>query len=60
MNNIKFNAVTLVKIGSEVLGGNGGGRPEMAMGGGPLVENADAALEAIRTFIKNSEQERLK
>lgn len=43
-----FNAVDLVKIGAEVLGGNGGGgRPDMAQAGGPDGAQAQAALEAI-------------
>jgi alanyl-tRNA synthetase len=34
----------LIKAASKVLGGGGGGRPELAQGGGPLVENLDEAL----------------
>jgi len=41
----KLSAVDLVKIGSEALGGKGGGgRPDMAQAGGP---NADAANDAV-------------
>ncbi|MGL4636766.1 MAG: alanine--tRNA ligase [Beijerinckiaceae bacterium] len=44
----RFNAVDLVRVGSEALGGKGGGgRPDMAQAGGPNGEAADAALEAI-------------
>ena len=44
----RFNAVDLVRIGSEQLGGKGGGgRPDMAQAGGPDGAKADAALEAI-------------
>ncbi|MGY4480599.1 alanine--tRNA ligase [Bradyrhizobium sp. USDA 3364] len=44
----RFNAVELVRRGSEVLGGKGGGgRPDMAQAGGPDGAKADAALSAI-------------
>ena len=44
----RFNAVDLVRKGSEALGGKGGGgRPDMAQAGGPDGSKADAALEAI-------------
>jgi len=48
----RFNAVDLVRIGSEVLGGKGGGgRPDMAQAGGPDASKAEAALEAIRNAV---------
>ncbi|KAF0127500.1 MAG: alanyl-tRNA synthetase, partial [Xanthobacteraceae bacterium] len=44
----KLNAVDLVRVGSEALGGKGGGgRPDMAQAGGPDGTKADAALAAI-------------
>src|SRR5215203_3892280 len=44
----RFNAVELVRKGSEALGGKGGGgRPDMAQAGGPNGAKADAALSAI-------------
>jgi alanyl-tRNA synthetase len=44
----RFNAVELVRKGSEVLGGKGGGgRPDMAQAGGPNGAKANAALSAI-------------
>jgi alanyl-tRNA synthetase len=43
----RFNAVDLVRKGGEVLGGKGGGRPDMAQAGGPNGANAEAALAAI-------------
>jgi alanyl-tRNA synthetase len=47
------NAVDLVKIGAQKLGGTGGGgRPDMAQAGGPAGERAEAALEAIAAAIK--------
>jgi alanyl-tRNA synthetase len=48
----RFNAVDLVRIGSEKLGGKGGGgRPDMAQAGGPDASQADAALTAIAATI---------
>jgi len=48
----RFSAVDLVRKGSEVLGGKGGGgRPDMAQAGGPDGGKADAALEAIATAL---------
>src|SRR5262249_30116449 len=44
----RFNAVNLVRVASEALGGKGGGgRPDMAQAGGPDGGKANAALEAI-------------
>jgi len=47
-----YNAVDLVRIGAEVLGGKGGGgRPDLAQAGGPDGARADQALEAIAAKI---------
>ena len=44
----RFNAVELVRVGSEKLGGKGGGgRPDMAQAGGPNGGGAQAALDAV-------------
>jgi len=44
----RFNAVNLVRVASEALGGKGGGgRPDMAQAGGPDGTKASAALSAI-------------
>lgn len=44
----RFNAVNLVRIASETLGGKGGGgRPDMAQAGGPDGAKASEALAAI-------------
>jgi alanyl-tRNA synthetase len=44
----RFNAVNLVKVASEALGGKGGGgRPDMAQAGGPDGAKAAEALAAI-------------
>jgi len=48
----RYNAVELVKLGAQVLGGSGGGgRPDMAQAGGPNIEQIAAALDAIETAI---------
>ena len=47
----KYNAVDLVKIGAEALGGKGGGgRPDMAQAGGP---NPAAANDAVGVIEKS-------
>lgn len=46
------DAVTLVRVAVEALGGKGGGgRPDMAQGGGPDGDKAEAALATIREAI---------
>jgi alanyl-tRNA synthetase len=48
----RFNAVDLVRKGSEALGGKGGGgRPDMAQAGGPDGTKANAALSAIEQAL---------
>ena len=48
----RFSAVDLVRAGVEALGGKGGGgRPDMAQGGGPDGSKAEAALDAARGLI---------
>jgi alanyl-tRNA synthetase len=48
----KVSAVDLVKLGVAELGGKGGGgRPDMAQGGGPDAAKADAALAAIKSAL---------
>jgi alanyl-tRNA synthetase len=49
----KFNAVELLKKGVEAVGGKGGGgRPDMAQGGGPDGAKLQAALDAIASAMK--------
>jgi len=51
----RFNAVELVRKGSEALGGKGGGgRPDMAQAGGPDGAKADAALSAIEKAMASA------
>ena len=46
------DAVDLVRVGAEVLGGKGGGgRPDLAQAGGPDGARAEAALDAIAARI---------
>ena len=48
-----FDAVQLVRIGAEALGGKGGGgRADMAQAGGPDATKADAAITAIKTALQ--------
>jgi alanyl-tRNA synthetase len=48
----RISAVDLVKVGSEALGGKGGGgRPDMAQAGGPDAAKAGAALAAIEKAL---------
>ena len=46
------NAVDLVRAGVEALGGKGGGgRPDMAQGGGPEGDKAAAAIDAVKAAL---------
>ena len=48
----RLSAVDLVRAGVEALGGKGGGgRADMAQGGGPDGSKADAALDAVRQAL---------
>ncbi|ALR21142.1 alanine--tRNA ligase [Sphingobium baderi] len=47
-----ISAVDLVRAGVETLGGKGGGgRPDMAQGGGPDGDKAAAAIEAVKAAL---------
>ena len=49
----RVSAVDLVRAGVEALGGKGGGgRPDMAQGGGPNGADADDAIAAVRTALE--------
>ncbi|MBA3527519.1 MAG: alanine--tRNA ligase, partial [Sphingomonas sp.] len=51
----KISAVELLKAAVAALGGQGGGgRPDMAQGGGPDGDNADQALAAVRGALENA------
>ena len=46
------DAVNLVKIGSKVIGGKGGGgRADFAQAGGSIVEKIDDSFEKIKSLI---------
>jgi alanyl-tRNA synthetase len=48
----KIDAVNLVKIGSEIIGGKGGGgRADFAQAGGSIVEKIDESFEKIKSLI---------
>lgn len=48
----RFDAVALVRAGVEALGGKGGGgRPDMAQGGGPDGAKADDAIAAVKALL---------
>ncbi|MEQ1755754.1 MAG: alanine--tRNA ligase [Micropepsaceae bacterium] len=52
----RFNSVELLRKGVEMVGGKGGGgRPDMAQGGGPDGTKVQAALDAILAMIKQAE-----
>ncbi|WP_029040870.1 alanine--tRNA ligase [Cucumibacter marinus] len=49
----RFDAVALVRAGVEALGGKGGGgRPDMAQGGGSEPGKADDAIAAVRALVE--------
>jgi alanyl-tRNA synthetase len=49
----RFNAVDLVRAGVTALGGQGGGgRPDMAQGGGPDGGKADEAIAAVKAALE--------
>ena len=41
----------LVKEGAKLVGGSGGGKPELAQAGGPLGEKLDEALAAAGALV---------
>ena len=48
----KIDAVNLVKIGSEIIGGKGGGgRADFAQAGGSIVKKIDESFEKIKSLI---------
>jgi len=50
----RFSAVDLVRAGVEALGGKGGGgRPDMAQGGGPDGSKAAEALDAVKAALSS-------
>ena len=49
----RVSAVDLLRAATPELGGKGGGgRPDMAQGGGASVDNADAAIAAAKAVLE--------
>jgi alanyl-tRNA synthetase len=48
----RFNAGTIIKQISAVVGGGGGGRPDMAQAGGTMPEKLDQALEKAYEIVE--------
>ncbi|TGN20073.1 alanine--tRNA ligase [Leptospira idonii] len=53
LNDAGVHCGNLLKTSLELLGGKGGGRPDMAQGGGKNPEQIDSALESAVNEIKN-------
>ncbi len=54
----RYDAVALVRLGAEILGGKGGGgRADMAQAGGPEADRAEAALAAVEQALSERESE---
>ncbi|MEN8170089.1 MAG: alanine--tRNA ligase [Pseudomonadota bacterium] len=49
----RIKAGDLLKMVAEQVGGKGGGRPDMAQGGGSQPENLDAALASVADWVAN-------
>jgi alanyl-tRNA synthetase len=47
----KYNAPSLVKIGADIMGGRGGGKPDLAQAGAADGSKAQAAVDAIAAAI---------
>ncbi|MFZ2471685.1 MAG: DHHA1 domain-containing protein [Methanothrix sp.] len=47
-----IKAGSIIRAAARALGGGGGGRPELAQGGGPNVEKLDEALAAGREAMR--------
>ena len=49
----KIKAGDIIKNMAPIVGGKGGGRPDMAQGGGTQPENITESLRFIKDYIKN-------
>ena len=47
-----YHAGNIIKVIANIVGGNGGGRPDMAQAGGPQVEKLDEALKKAEELIR--------
>ena len=50
----QYHAGNLLKEIAQIVGGSGGGRPDMAQAGGSQPENLDKALEQVSKLIQNN------
>jgi alanyl-tRNA synthetase len=50
----KIKAGDLIRTAAPLVGGKGGGRPDIAQGGGSKPEELNAALAAVKRFIEDS------
>ena len=48
----KYHEGNIIKSKAEIVGGSGGGRPDMAQSGGPLVYKLDEALKKAQELIR--------
>ena len=48
-----FDAKEIIKTGSEIIGGGGGGKPEMAQAGGQHKEKLNDALKMMSRMVTN-------
>ena len=49
----RFKAGDIMKLAAEAVGGKGGGRPDMAQGGGTDCAAIPAALQAARDYCRS-------
>jgi alanyl-tRNA synthetase len=49
-----YHAGQIIKDMAVILGGTGGGKPDIAQSGGKDPEKLDAALDALYTIIKST------
>lgn len=49
----QFKAGDLMKVSAEIVGGKGGGRPDMAQGGGTDLSKLSEALENVRNWVES-------
>jgi alanyl-tRNA synthetase len=50
----RFNASEIMKRLAAEVSGTGGGRPDMAQGGGPRVEKIDGVIRSLYAMIEKS------
>jgi alanyl-tRNA synthetase len=50
----RFHAGNIIKQAAALVGGRGGGRPDMAQAGGPQPENLEAALAKALEIIRSA------